>query len=112
MDAIDDASDSLEDDMHSAKGMGGPRADGMPNLQSGRVVLVVPDIELVEFFRQQVCMSVKRERERERERERACLPLSLRVNISRASLPFYDPHAVLSPAPMCTPQIRPPTPQN
>lgn len=38
--------------------MGGVRPDGLPNLQSGRVVLVVPDMELVEFFRQQVCFCV------------------------------------------------------
>lgn len=65
---MDDVSDSLEDGMdnHNAKGgmhnhhmdnhmmMSGMGADGMPPLQPGRVVLVVPDMELVEFFRQQV----------------------------------------------------------
>jgi len=56
LDPKEDASDSMEDDMTSAKGGAAMGMDGMPPLQPGRVVLVVPDMELVEFFRQQVCV--------------------------------------------------------
>eukprot|EP00983_Pelagomonas_calceolata_P017061 535265-Pelagomonas_calceolata.AAC.7 len=51
---MEEGSDSMEDDVPSSKGLSGMGMDGMPSLQPGRVVLVVPDMELVEFFRQQV----------------------------------------------------------
>jgi len=54
-DLMEDGSDSMEDDLTSAKGAA-TGIDGMPPLQPGRVVLVVSDMELVEFFRQQVRM--------------------------------------------------------
>uniref|UniRef100_A0A7S3QU15 Channelopsin 1 n=1 Tax=Dunaliella tertiolecta TaxID=3047 RepID=A0A7S3QU15_DUNTE len=53
LDTMEEGSDSMEDDVPSSKGLSGMGMDGMPSLQPGRVVLVVPDMELVEFFRQQ-----------------------------------------------------------